>query len=68
MGLLLIFIVYDLVVVKYIFDCVLVMYFGYAVELGIYDEVYYNLLYFYIRVLMSVVFIFDSDLEKNKII
>lgn len=57
------FIVYDLFMVKYILDCIGVMYWGKLLEVGIFDDVYNNLIYFYMKSLLLV--ILELDLESE---
>lgn len=50
--------------VKYISDCIGVMYRGKIVEFVLSDEFYWNFVYLYIKVLFLVILFFDFDSEK----
>lgn len=66
----LLYIMYDIVIVCYIVEDLVVMYVGYMVEWGDIDEIIYDLQYFYIKLLVFVVFdlkkLIYEKLEGNK--
>src|SRR5207245_552642 len=66
-GLSYIFIVYDFLVVRYLADCVAVMYLGKIVEIGIEDEIYERLTHLYTQVLLSAVFVPDLMVRDKKV-
>lgn len=49
--------------VKYISDCIGVMYFGKLVELVLVNDLYYVLLYFYIELFLFVILLLDLNYE-----
>lgn len=67
-GLMVLFIVYDLYVVEYICDCMIVMYLGCIMEIVLSCEFNCNFKYFYIEVLFLVFLVFDFIIKCQCII
>lgn len=65
-GVIYFYIMYDMLIVRYFVDWMVVMYFGRIVEMGLVEKVIDNLFYLYIRVLLVVVF--ELKLERRNVI
>ena len=64
----LLFISHDLSIVRYLSDCVMVMYLGHVVELGTTDQVFSPPYHPYTEALLSAVPIADTSIEKKHIV